>query len=276
MAAYSISEVVNENMATAARAHLAEWGRAMDGRIMIAFGGAAPLHAALLAHKLKLERVVIPAHAGVGSAIGFLIAPVRYEVVRSRYMRLTALDASVADRLMQDMRAEAQLVVGSIAGDETLRENRKAFMRYCGQGFEIAVELPGSEVPLQADELKQRFDVAYGELYGRTIPDLDVEILSWTLTLSAPAPLSVIADEWQRKKPAKPIASRQLFDVVIGEMVDADCYARDALSPGDYLQGPALVIEDQTTTFVATGFTGTVSAQSHLMLERHTGAQIHG
>jgi len=275
MAAHGISEVVNENMATAARAHLAEWGKAMDGRVMIAFGGAAPLHAVLLAHKLKIDRVVIPAHAGVGSAIGFLIAPVRYEVVRSRYMRLTALDASVVERITQEMRAEARSVIGSLASDDTLLENRKAFMRYCGQGYEIAVELPATEDPLQASDLRQRFDVAYRELYGRTIPELDVEILSWTLTLSAPAPLTAVADTWRQDIPAIPIASRQLFDVVIGEWVDADCYARDAMRPGDYLEGPALVIEEQTTTFVATGFTGSVSDQGHLVLERHAGVQAH-
>jgi len=276
MAAHGISEVVNENMATAARAHLAEWGKATEGRVMIAFGGAAPLHAALLAHKLKLDRVVIPAHAGVGSAIGFLIAPVRYEVVRSRYMKLTSLDPSVVDGIMQEMRVEAQSVVGSVASNETLLENRKAFMRYCGQGFEIAVELPAAKGLLQASELRQRFDDAYRELYGRTIPDLDVEILSWTLTLSAPAPLTPIADNWRKEKLAKPVATRQLFDVVIGELVDADCYARDAIRPGDFLAGPALVIEEQTTTFVATGFTGTVSDQGHLVLERHTGARSDG
>ncbi len=276
MAAYSISEVVNENMATAARAHLAEWGKAVDGRAMIAFGGAAPLHASLLAHKLKLDRVVIPADAGVGSAVGFLIAPVRYEVVRSRYMRLTALDASVVDGVMDEMRVEARSVVGSVASDETLLENRKAFMRYCGQGFEIAVELPETDGPLLADDLKQQFDAAYGELYGRTIPDLDVEILSWTLTLSAPAPHTAVADKWQQDKPAEPVASRQLFDVVIGEVVDANCYARNAMSPGNYVVGPALVIEDQTTTFVATGFTGALSNQGHLILERHTGVQSDG
>ena len=177
---------------------------------------------------------------------------------------------------MQEMRAEARSVIGSLAGDDTLLENRKAFMRYCGQGYEIAVELPATEGPLQASDLRQRFDVAYRELYGRTIPELDVEILSWTLTLSAPAPLTAVADTWRQDQPAIPIASRQLFDVVIGAWVDADCYARDAMKPGDYLEGPALVIEEQTTTFVATGFTGSVSDQGHLVLERHAGVQAHG
>lgn len=177
---------------------------------------------------------------------------------------------------MQEMRAEARSVIGSLAGDDTLLENRKAFMRYCGQGYEIAVDLPAAEDPLQASDLRQRFDVAYRELYGRTIPELDVEILSWTLTLSAPAPLTAVADTWRQDQPAIPIASRQLFDVVIGELVDADCYARDSMRPGDYLEGPALVIEEQTTTFVATGFTGSVSDQGHLVLERHAGVQAHG
>ena len=93
-AAYGVSEVVDENMAAAARAHAVEWGTDVASRTLVAYGGAAPLHAAQLANKLKIDRVVVPGGAGVGSAIGFLLAPVSYEVVRSRYMRLSALDAA--------------------------------------------------------------------------------------------------------------------------------------------------------------------------------------
>ena len=113
-AAHAVSEVVNENMAAAARAHLSEWGRGVEGRTMIAFGGAAPLHACLLAKKLKIDRIVVPLDAGVGSAVGFLLAPIAYEVVRSHYMTLKDLDLDVVESLMNEMYEEALNVVSAL------------------------------------------------------------------------------------------------------------------------------------------------------------------
>jgi N-methylhydantoinase A len=141
-AAYGVSEVVDENMAAAARAHAVEWGQITEGRTLVAYGGAAPLHAARLADKLKLDRVVIPTGAGVGSAIGFLIAPVSYEVVRSRFMRLSQFDAAAANAALAEMRTEALEVVTAAAQVADLQESRRAYMRYAGQGYEIAVPVP--------------------------------------------------------------------------------------------------------------------------------------
>ena len=91
-AATAVTEVVDENMASATRAHAAEWGKDAAGRTLIAFGGAAPIHAARIAEKLGLDAVLVPPAAGVGSAMGFLAAPVAFEVVRSRYLRLSGFD----------------------------------------------------------------------------------------------------------------------------------------------------------------------------------------
>ena len=144
VAALSISEVVDENMANAARVHAVEWGKDVSARTMIAFGGAAPLHAARLAQKLDVDRVIVPTGAGVGSAIGMLRAAVSYEVVRSRYMRLTEFDPRAANALLEEMQAEARAVVVAGAGaDVELEETRHAYMRYVGQGHEIVVPLAG-------------------------------------------------------------------------------------------------------------------------------------
>ena len=98
MAAFGVGEIVDENMANAARVHAVERGDDVEDRTLIAFGGAAPLHAARLAEKLGIDRIVIPPDAGVGSAVGFLRAPVAYEVVRSRYMRLDRFDPRPSTR----------------------------------------------------------------------------------------------------------------------------------------------------------------------------------
>ena len=140
IAAYGVGEIVDENMANAARVHAVERGVAISKRTLIAFGGAAPLHAARLAEKLAIGRVIVPAGAGVGSAIGFLRAPAAYETVRSRYMRLDRFDAAAVNALLDAMSAEATALARSAAGERPLTEARSAFMRYTGQGHEIAVD----------------------------------------------------------------------------------------------------------------------------------------
>ncbi len=268
-AAFGISEVVDENMAAAARAHAVEWGEDTQGRTLVAFGGAAPLHAAQLAVKLKLDRVIVPAHAGVGSAIGFLIAPVSYEVVRSRYMRVSGFDADLVNAVMAEMRAEALEVVSSAAETEGLLETRRAYMRYVGQGYEIAVPVPGGTIAEDAGEvLRAAFDHEYRRLYRRTIPNLDVEVLSWSLALAAPQPEFSADSAAPRTDPAEAVRRVSLFEPLTGEMADGAFYRRVDIRPGHWLEGPAVISEEQTTTVVPAGFSAGVTVRGHLVLER--------
>ncbi len=247
-AAHAVAEVVDENMAAAARAHAADWGKEIAGRTLIAFGGAAPIHAANIARKLVLDAVLVPPSAGVGSAVGFLAAPISYEVVRSRHLRLSEFEADVVEDVMVEMRAEAQAVVEPVASGR-LSECRRAYMRYLGQGFEIAVDATDAT----ADGLRRAFDAAYEQLYGRLIPDLDVEVLSWTLTLSAERP--VVATRGVSPMPA----ANQIASGVAR-------VARDDLAPGSELAGPATIVEDQTTTVVPADFQASVDAHGNVIL----------
>lgn len=266
-AARAVSAVVDENMTAAARAHASEWGTDTTSRTLVAFGGAAPLHAAALAEKLRISRVVVPTGAGVGSAIGFLLAPVSYEVVRSRYQRLSAFDADAVNAVLTEMHDEAAAVVTPAAAGEPLRETRRAYMRYLGQGYEIAVPAPDGRLDeASAAALRDAFDAEYRRLYGRLIPGLDVEILSWTLTLTArevPAPESLPAPDPAALPTA--VATARLDDA------DVPVLPREALAPGHAGHGPLLVVEDQTTTVVPAGFRLRVDARGALVLERSAG-----
>jgi N-methylhydantoinase A len=142
LAAFAVSEMVEENMSNAARVHAVEQGKELAARTLIAFGGAAPLHACRMAEKLNMDRVIIPQGAGVGSAIGFLAAPVSYEVVRSRYTKLAEFEAAGLSRMFAEMHAEAQAIVAAGAPGAAVEERRIAYMRYIGQGHEIVVEVP--------------------------------------------------------------------------------------------------------------------------------------
>ena len=263
-AAFAISEVVDENMATAARGHASEWGKALIGRTLIAFGGAAPLHAARLALKLGIDRVLVPPAASVGSAIGFLIAPISYEVVRSHYMRLSAFDEKLIDAVMAEMREEATTVVSSAAQGRRVTEIARAYMRYIGQGYEISVEFDPN---FTKNQLIEAFEGSYAELYGRIIPGLDVEVLSWTLNLTTAQEQAVPVDETlPRSSNDKDYPTRLIMDD--GNLVPTQQVFRDQLPKHERLEGPMLIIEDQTTTVVPSRFAVHVNARDDLVIEK--------
>ena len=275
-AALSISEMVDENMANAARTHAIEWGKPLAGRTVIAFGGSAPIHAARLAEKLELDQVVVPADAGVGSAIGFLLAPISYEVVRSRYLRLSRYDPERVDEVLAGMRAEAGAVVSQGAPGATTVETAHASMRYAGQGHEISVELPGGITEDGGvQRLKQAFDRAYTAMFGRTIPGLDIEVLSWTLVVSTERKAYEALAEPSPVEAPLPPGRAMLYDGARGtggqaapQAAPAPVYDRTDLKGGAKITGPALVAEDQTTSVVPAGYTAQVLAGGHLLLRR--------
>ena len=126
--------------------------------------------------------MLIPANAGVGSAVGLLRAPVAYEIVRGRLTRLGSFDAAAANRLCAEMHAEAEAIVRRGAPGAELTEQRSAFMRYRGQGHEIAVPLPVRDFTAEdRSTIAELFEAAYRRLYSRAIPGVEIEILSWVV-----------------------------------------------------------------------------------------------
>ena len=269
LAALAVSEVVDENMTAAARAHAAEFGMELGARDMIAFGGAAPLHAARLGEKLGVRRIVVPAEAGVGSAVGFLLAPVAYEVVRSRRQSLSQLDCAGLNELMAAMHAESLGVVRLGTDSEDLTEARHAYMRYEGQGHEILVGLPVEEYGEgHAVVFRKAFEAAYARLYGRTIEGVEIEVLSWTLTLSEPPPAPGEAAAPRDSGLDGDMGVQRLFDTAAGQGVEARVLLRHALVTGEQVKGPALLTEAQTTTVIPPGWSAEIDERGHIVLER--------
>jgi len=210
-AALGISEMVDENMANAARVHAIESGKDLRSRTLIAFGGAAPLHAARVAEKLGISRVLVPVNAGVGSAVGLLRAPVAYETVRGRLMRLGSFEAASVNRLFAEMRAEAEAIVRRGAPAAKLVEQRSAFMRYRGQGHEIAVALPVRDLTAaDRSTIRELFEAVYRRLYSRAIPEVEIEILSWVVAVSAPSEGQLGAPTRERASKPKPASRRPI------------------------------------------------------------------
>lgn len=270
--ALGVAEIVDENMSNAARVHTVESGQRVETKTMIAFGGAAPLHAARLAEKLSIRRVIIPPGAGVGSAIGFLRAPVAYEVTRTYHQRLSALDARGVNALLDAMRTEATPIVAAGAPGQALQESRLAYMRYIGQGHEVGVELPISIEATVVDETSPAaflaaYEKEYERLYGRAIPGVDVEILSWVLTVSTGVLAVDVQPSVVSSQTVVPSTTRSVMDAGIGTVVQAGLFSRGDLSAGDHVEGPAIIVEANTSTMVTSSFTATIADSGHIIME---------
>jgi N-methylhydantoinase A len=266
-AALAISEIVEENMANAARIHGVERGKDLPKRAMVAFGGAAPLHAARVAEKLGLRTIVVPTGAGVGSALGFLLAAVSFEIVRTRYSLLDgSFEVGAIAELRKSMREEAETIVRQAEPNAALDEAWAADMRYNGQGHELAVPIP-AETPVTTANLKALFEREYMNQFGRVIPAVPAEVLNWTLRLSAPEPKARACPPAERGRQVKSMSVSEIIDSR-GEKVSAEIHLRADLIPGDVISGPALIVEDETTTFVASNFDAHINGLGYIVLTR--------
>jgi N-methylhydantoinase A len=255
-AAFGVTEMVCENMASAARVHAIESGKNADGRTIIAFGGGAPLHVCQMADKLGVDLIIIPANAGVGSAVGFLRAPVSYEVVRTLYHQLAGFDAALCNRVLTEMENEARSHVlrGAAPGAE-LGVKRQAFMRYTGQGHEITVPLPDTALNADSSEaIQEALNTEYSHIFGRNIGNIaQGEIVSLSVRVAtASHPDRIQAKALPDSAPRT--TWRCAFDSVSQTEQEFTIAPRSSVSATGAIAGPAILTEDETSIVVSSAF----------------------
>jgi N-methylhydantoinase A len=273
-AAFGLAEVVDENMANAARVHAVENGEDLSEYTMIAFGGAAPLHAGRLCEKLGVDRLLVPTGAGVGSAIGFLRAPFSFEANRSVYMKLSDFKPDVIKSLLTELQDEATGFVRSCDATSDIISEFKVYMRYTGQGWEIPISLSAEQaMSPDADTFLKLFEADYSALFGRTVDGMDVEITVWSVNATTP-PEQVAQIALAPDKGAATVAGqRALFDPALATVTDAQVVLRNDMKTGQTVQGPAVVTEDETTIIVPSS--RQVTAQPDGTIDMTTkGAQV--
>ncbi len=268
-AAIGIAEVVDENMTNAARVHAVENGKDLAGFAMVAFGGGAPIHATRLMDKLGLDELFVPPGAGVGSAIGFLRAPFAYEAVRSLYTRTDQFDHAAVDRLLAELQDEAESFVRQ-GTDAELTVERQVSMRYKGQGWEIPVRLNSGQFDAFAvDGLIATFTKAYEEFFGRAIDDLAIETVSWSVRVASVLDQPPILELVSAGAVVTPDVQRPIFDSVLGDSVPSGVVDREILGIGDAVDGPAVIVEAQTTTVLGSHHRAVVQPDGSLRVTRH-------
>jgi N-methylhydantoinase A len=271
LAALGVVEMVDENMANAARVHAIESGKSYEGRTLIAFGGGGPVHACRVAEKVGINRVLVPSGAGVGSAIGFLRAPVGYEVVRSLYQRFSSFDVAAVNDLLDDMGQEAEAAVAKGSFGAPTAQTRTAYMRYVGQGHEIPVPLPRRVLgPDDIALIRARYDEEYARFFDRPVPGSDVEIMSYAVvvtTVTQDATVAVRGGDILATE-AIPVRTQRVRDTTTGAVSNWAIYDRATLVADATLAGPAIVVEDETSTLIGPGWTARVNRLGYIELTR--------
>jgi N-methylhydantoinase A len=250
-AARGIHQVVNENMANAARIHAVERGKDPRAYPLFAFGGAGPVHGYRVARALGVSGFIAPLGAGATSAFGFLCAPLAFDFKRSLYGRLDELDWSEVNRALEEMEGEGRdLLRASGVEDTEIQVRRLSEMRYAGQGHEVTVELPDGELgPDDADRLAALYHEEYRRLYGREGPDVPLEALTWRLEVVSPRP-QIQLDARKDNPRALSEAHKGEREIYLPEnegFRNVPVYDRYRLDPGAAFEGPAVVEEREST-----------------------------
>ncbi len=269
-AAWGIRELVDENMAAAARVHAAERGLDLRGYAMVATGGAGPVHACGVARRLRIGAVVVPPLAGVGSAFGLLRAPIAFDLTRSYLVRLDRLACDRLGALLDELEREGRSTVRAAGvAEAAITVERTADLRYVGQGYEIRVQVPPGPVDRAlVDSIRRSFEEAYVRFYGRLSDGVPLEAVNWRVVVAGPAldlrHLPPPAAPGERQ--ARPVGRRPvLFDPAHGA-VDTPVYRRAGLAAEFAGAGPAIIEEAECTTVVPPDWRVRVHANGCLIL----------
>lgn len=268
--ARGIHELVNENMANAARVHAAERGLDLEGYALVATGGAGPVHACGVAERLGLNTVIVPPVAGVGSAFGLMLAPIAFDYARSYVTRLEHLDVKRVNALYKEMENEGQDILkqAGVEQDEVVL-GRSADMRYVGQGHEIRVDIPNGVLdPSSIDEIQMKFDDLYTHMYGRVCEGVPVEVIHWRVTVSGQKPNLGNSGQVRDDNETPLKGEREVVFDTNATVTSVPVYDRDGLKDGFEAPGPLIVEENESTTLVPPQWSAKVAHLGHLILTR--------
>ncbi len=252
-AAWGIHQLANESMASAARIHAIERGQDVERLPIFAFGGAGPVHALGVARILRSPRVIYPLGAGVMSSVGFLVAPLAFDFVRSLPGPLDALDWERAARAVAEMEAEGRRILGRTIPAAEVRVRRFADMRYRKQGYEIRVAIPeGPLDPTRREEIRRCFEATYRAIYGHTVPGAPVDVVSWRVAVSGPKPELVLPGNGGAGPDPRAAlkGTRPAYLPDARGYADVPVYDRYALGAGASFEGPAVIEERESTVVV--------------------------
>ena len=267
-AAEGIVRVIDVKMEEAIKAISTMRGHDLRDFMLLAFGGAGPLHAGRIARDLGMAGVIVPLYPGVFSAIGLLMSDVKHDYIRSKLSPLSEVTPADVNGMFERMVAQAleELRDDGFAADH-IRIERALDMRYAGQGYEIAVPCPVQ--PLQEADLKQlraTFDQQHRAMFGHMAPQEPVEIVSFRVRgigLVPPVEMPKFKPAGTTLRDARRELRRVRFD---GRELDCPVYQRERLDVGLTVAGPAVLDQFDCTTVICPGQTARVDEWKNLIV----------
>jgi N-methylhydantoinase A len=269
-AAQGINDVVNDNMANAARVHAAERNQDARNSTLVAFGGAGPVHAFRMAKALRMRRIICPPAAGVMSALGFLVAPFTFDLARSYVSRLADVDWAHLNDLYAEMEQKGRALLGNAGVPDSQIEIRRSMdARYTGQGFEVEAEVPeGVLDQSHSVVLEENFYRTYERLFSRYITDVAVEALTWRLEVRSPSEsFQILYDHPEGRHEEGMKGTRKVYFPEAGSFTDCPVYDRYSMPAGSRCDGPAIVEEQESTVVIGPGSRAFVDSGLHLIID---------
>ncbi|HTJ63175.1 MAG TPA: hydantoinase/oxoprolinase family protein [Alphaproteobacteria bacterium] len=257
--AWGIHDIVAENMAGAARVHVAERGRDPRDFVLLCTGGGGPLHSYYVAQKIGVRTIICPPAAGVASAYGLLVAPARADRSRTVNVRPATDSLDDLERAYTDLEQhaiESLRPLDAAFGPSAVR--RSADGRFAGQGFSLTVELPpgpyagagAADAQAVRQALLHAFESGYREKFGRMPPDVPIELLNLRVSATAPPREQLSHADMQTGGEIRPASRRDVYFRESAGFVDTPVYKRDTLHPGFDCAGPMLIEDDGSTLVV--------------------------
>jgi len=269
-AALRIHDIVNENMASASRVQAVERGYDPSGHSLVSFGGAGPVHAFGVARRLGLQTIVVPPSAGLGSAVGLLLAPRTFRLSRTFIGTLNDLDWRKIEALFEEMTGEAISALRQAGvADKDMTFQRSADMRYLGQRKELAIQLPKAKLGAKtAPAIRASFEEAYKRVYHRIHDGHPIEALAWRLAAMGPAihrPAKA-SGRPKRAQKATPVRKRPMLFEPWAEHRNCQVFSRYELSAGSVLVGPAVIEEAESTTVIGPHGKAMIDADKNIVV----------
>jgi N-methylhydantoinase A len=260
-AAFAIHSIASTSMASAMRVMTIQRGLDPRSFAAVALGGAGPSHIAGIAAETGISDVIVPANAGVASALGLLAAPVKFEFARTLVTPLDARAPALIESVFAELEGHAVTALAASNASVGSSRQRQVRVRYVGQGYEVPVAM---------------FFDAYRNLYGFADPAGDLEIIDWRLTAFGPQPPAALADVAAHGAPRRDRApSRSAYFPEVGGRVEVDVIDRSAVDPGLEIRGPAVIEERESTVLIPPGVTARVDEHRNLLLAVPVGEVAH-
>jgi len=272
--ANGILAVVNENMASAARVHVAEGGHDATHYALLVTGGGGPLHGCDVARRLGISRIICPPSAGVASALGLLVSPARIDRVKSITRELRDVSAEALEAMFAALERDAAKVM-----DETLGAGaryafeRSADIRFVGQGFELVTRLPGGPFDTGTlDRIRAEFTASYLRIFAQVPPVDEIELINLRLAAieeidERPLMLDGKGNQAGKQVSVREPVSRDAWNANGGAWRSLKVLARESLNAGQELIGPVIVEDASSTLVVPDGARATCDVSGNIIVE---------